>query len=292
MSNDIFVSPSSSTLLDLCNLRSSLDDHGNNHDIFFANIRSIRQNFDELLEIFEKLNHKFTLIILNETWLGPDENHLFKIDGYESFVTSRNRHGGGVLIFYKNQYHASIIESLSYISPNIESLFINITLNSQALTIGTIYRPPSRSINEFIIELENNILNHLPSNNTVILGDFNIDLLCPPTNSTTAFLTEMQSRGLNNLISNPTRVQHSTSGSISSSTLIDHIWNSSAYVESSFVLAYSLTDHFPIGCVLNIPADQDIKVTKGRKIDKEHITRFQNEFLNFANTKANHSRLH
>ena len=72
-----------------------------NSHIFFANIRSIRKNFDSLLEILEQLEHNFSFIILNETWLENNE-HMFKIDNYDVVSMPRSRHGGEVLIYYRN----------------------------------------------------------------------------------------------------------------------------------------------------------------------------------------------
>ena len=66
------------------------------HDIFFANIKSVRKNFDNLLEVLEQLEHFFSFIILNETWLGPTEHVLFKIDNYDIFSMPRNHHGDGL----------------------------------------------------------------------------------------------------------------------------------------------------------------------------------------------------
>ena len=270
---------------DIYELKHFLSNDGELHDIFFANIRSIRKNFGDLLEILETIDHKFTFIMLNEFWLGPNERDLFKIDGYQAFSTDRNRHGGGIVVYYKEQYHASIINAFSFISDNFESLFINVKLNSVNFTLGSIYRPPSttRGINDFLSEFKQRILNHLPTTNNIIIGDFNIDLLGPLSNIVTNFVTEMSSKGLLNLITNPTRVQYDSLGTITSSTIIDHIWNSTPYMESSFVLNYKLTDHYPIGCRLNIPSNGDMKQKKCRETNYNNLSVYQAEFSEFAN---------
>ena len=79
-------------------------------DILFANIRSIRKNFDDLIELLEILEHKFTLIVLNETWLDETEHEFFKLDGYEMHSVPRNRHGGGVLIYSRQHIQCYIMQ--------------------------------------------------------------------------------------------------------------------------------------------------------------------------------------
>ena len=146
----------------------------NSHDIFFANIRSIRRNFDSLIEILEQLEHNFSFIILNETWLENNEIDMFKIDNYDVVSMPRTRHGGGVLIYYRNYIKASIIEPLSFIHTCFECVFIDVKINSQNFTLGSLYRPPTgnNNITEFIGLFRDKILVQLPSNDIIICGDF------------------------------------------------------------------------------------------------------------------------
>ena len=232
-------------------------------DILFANIRSLRKNFGDLLEMLESLDHIFSLIILNETWLEESEHDLFQMEGYDLFSSSRNRHGGGVLIYVKQNINALSQEQLTHINPFFESLFLKIKLKSKTLTIGTVYRPPSstHNINDFFDEFNNKILSILPSTNCMIFGDLNIDSFNSST-QVSNFVTEMASRGFVNLIDHPTRVHLDDGGNTLSSTAIDHIWTSCHNIESSFVLNFHLTDHYPIGCSINLPLENDKQVKK------------------------------
>ena len=146
----------------------------NSHDIFFANIRSIRKNFDSLIEILEQLEHNFSFIILNETWLENNEIDMFKIDNYDVVSMPRTRHGGVLLIYYRNYIKASIIEPLSFIHTCFECVFIDVKINSQNFTLGSLYRPPTgnNNITEFIGLFRDKILVQLPSNDIIICGDF------------------------------------------------------------------------------------------------------------------------
>ena len=159
---------------------------------------------------------------------------------------------------------------------------MKIKLNSRTLTIGTVYRPPSSShnINDFLREFNNKILSILPNSNCMIFGDFNIDSF-NNCNQISNFMTEMSSRGFVNLIDQPTRVHLDDDGNTISSTAIDHIWTSCHNIESSFVINYHLTDHYPIGCSIDLPFQSDKQVKKSRKISKDAITSYQEDFMEF-----------
>ena len=173
--------------------------------------------------------------------------------------------GEEVLIYAKQNCQALILDELTYTNQSFESLFLKVMFTSTTLTIGTVYRPPSNShnINDFIDEFKNKILNMLPSSNCAIFGDINIDTL---NNSAqiSNFITEMSSKGFFNLMDHPTRVHLDDDSNTISSTLIDHIWTSCHNIESSFVLNYHLTDHYPIGCSIDLPLNNE----KHKKISK------------------------
>ena len=270
---------------DIPSLKLKLKETEKMSDILFANIRSLRRNFSELIELVELLDHKFTAIVLNETWLDEGEHVLFKIDGYDTYSIPRNRRGGGVLIYIKDSINSSLIDSISVINPYFESLFINIKLNSVPITLGTVYRPPlnSRNLNAFFTDFKLKILNKLPPNNILMCGDFNLDLHSSTSPQISNFISEMSSRGFYNSITQSTRVHHDPeSGSILSSTLIDHIWSTLPDIDYSFVLKYHITDHFPIGCVLNIPDSNDREIIRTRKLCGDKIITFQEKFLEFC----------
>ena len=85
----------------------------------------------------------------------------------------RNRHGGGVACYIRNDLSYNI---LSVFPCEIENIFFEILLpNSKPVIVGTIYRPPSQ--NNFL-ELLNSNMNKINSadNKIYILGDFNTNL--------------------------------------------------------------------------------------------------------------------
>ena len=111
---------------------------------------------------------------------------------------------------------------------------------------------------------------------------FNIDLNSNSAQSEN-FTTEMASFNLFNLINDFTRVNLDSDGNIISNTCIDHIWTSSCNINNSFVLNYHLTDHYPIGCFINLPKSNEVRTQQSRAVSIEGINNFKNDFTTFFN---------
>ena len=63
------------------------------------------------------------------------------IDGYEIKRSDRKeREGGGVAIYFKDILN--IVEIENYQRENIEAIWVELTLCSQRVLIGTVYSPP------------------------------------------------------------------------------------------------------------------------------------------------------
>ena len=88
---------------------------------------------------------------LNAFVLEPE----IQIDDYKILWCDRNRHGGGVTCYIKNDLSYNI---LSVFPREIETIFFEIILpNSKPVTVGTIYHPPNQS--NFLEVLNENINN-------------------------------------------------------------------------------------------------------------------------------------
>ena len=68
---------------------------------------------------------------------------------------------------------ASIVPSLTKITEAFESLFIKFTIQGVQYHAGSIYRPPNKSISEFITGIDT-ILNIIPQTNCIIGGDLTL----------------------------------------------------------------------------------------------------------------------
>ena len=95
------------------------------------------------------------------------------IGNYITLCCDRNRHGGRVVCYIKNDLSFDV---KPFFPPEIENVFFEILLpNTKPIVVGIIYRPPSQS--EFL-EIINTHFSKLDTNNNeiYILGDFNINL--------------------------------------------------------------------------------------------------------------------
>ena len=136
------------------------------------NINSLLPKIDELRNIAKLSNA--AVIGIGESKL--DDSVLsseIHIDNYNTFRCDRNRHGGGVVCYIRNDLSYDV---KSFFPPEIENIFFEILLpNTKTIIVRIIYRPPSQS--EFL-EIINTQFNKLDINNNeiYILGDFNINL--------------------------------------------------------------------------------------------------------------------
>ena len=124
----------------------------------------------------------------------------------------------------------------------MESLFITISNTVEPIIVGILYRPPSGSVKDFLIEWES-ILKYLPKTNVHIMGDMNIDLLkCNPEYETTFYSY--------NFIPTVSGATHQKPGC--SPSLIDNIFvNSTQNLVNSGIFDNNVSHHSPIFCFMN-----------------------------------------
>ena len=136
---------------------------------------------------------------------------------------------------------------------SIENIWLDIRTPSNPPTlVGFVYR--NGKSNEAWMENFASMLDVVSSYNlnTVILGDFNINLL--PENSSSSlvknWVDHLDMYGLKQLITEPTRVEKL--GKKITSSLIDHIYvNCEPIIERSFISHHSISDHKAVICSLS-----------------------------------------
>ena len=151
---------------------------------------------------------------------------------------------------------------------HVECMWLEVKSNerSPSTYVCFIYRNPASHADwyDYFTEMLDNVYKSKPHSHILILGDFNIDML----KNQPQWETLLISVGLTQLISNPTRVTQT------SETLIDHIYtNTPSLVSFTSVSQLSVSDHFPITCMVNA------KVTKSHK--HMHTTISYRSFKNF-----------
>ena len=227
--------------------------------LLHININSLLPKINELREIAG--HTKASIIGISESKLDDsiDDNEI-DIPGYSVLRSDRNRHGGGVACYVKNEL---CFNRETIISQEIEHIIVSIFIpKCKPIKIGIFYRPPGQ--NNFLDIL----MNELSSLNTnksevYLLGDFNInllqrnqyvlkenlsskykDLITPLIRQYKEFC---QFYSLKQFIREPTRI------TCDSSSLIDHILsNAVEKVSASGLIDIGISDHQLIFCTRKI----------------------------------------
>ena len=129
------------------------------------NINGLLNKIDKLRYIARSSNA--AVIGITETKLGNTVyDSEVTVDGYNIVRNDRNRNGGGVACYIRNNICFN----------NIENIFIDLLFpKTKPISVGIIYKPPSQSqfLQQIITEFEALDLD----NEIYVLGDFNINLL-------------------------------------------------------------------------------------------------------------------
>ena len=179
------------------------------------NVRSLPKNIMELRQIID--NTCFDALCVSETWLNKNTpKDRFYLNNFNIFRADRkNKRGGGVAIFLRKQYQAKIIKTPC--DKEIpELLWVEVTVGKKKLALGVLYKPPKIPYTVFVNLYECLIGIYAKYEDTLLVGDFNInfsDLQSPGTK----FLLDsfIEPFSLKQIVDKPTRITDK------SQTLID-----------------------------------------------------------------------
>ena len=224
-----------------------------------VNINSLFPKIDEIRAIADTT--KASVIGITESKLDSTITDAeVSIDGYNHIRNDRNRHGGGVACYIREDICYNTHSSLS---KDIEGIMFDVlSPKTKPFTVGVFYRPPDQ--NDFL----NLITTHFSeldfdASEFYFLGDFNINTLqngrnilrikkSVPKNEQFSGLQKQyiefcSAFGLKQVIVEPTRITCGTS------TLIDHILtNCAVKISQSGVIEVGLSDHQMIFCTRKI----------------------------------------
>ena len=166
--------------------------------ILHSNIRSIRNKIDYIIDNFSDFECCFT-----ETHLDDNVENLNICLTSEfgiPYRKDRTNHGGGILVYVKNNLIHKRRPELEIFCE--ESLWVEIKINKQPFLLGTFYSPKTQD-RLFFDAFDKNIEKALElSQNIIIVGDLNEDLLNDNFRNLRDILL---TNSLQNLISVPTR---------------------------------------------------------------------------------------
>ena len=186
------------------------------------NINSVLSKIDELRILAQR--SKAAVIGVTESKLDETvSNGEININGYNAVRSDRNRHGGGVLCYIRDDLSFSM---RSGFSEDIENVVFDLLLpNTRPIFIGILYRPPNQI--GFLEKFDNAIQNidNFHNQEVYILGDLNINLVnsnnLDPNTSQRKYRELCRQHSLKQLINTPTRI------TVQTSTILDHILTNS-----------------------------------------------------------------
>ena len=232
----------------------------------FKNVGMIRQKIE-----FLSIKHKFTvhLISIQEGWIKDGKSlSEIEIDNYTLHHQSNQIGGqkGGIAVYIHNSLKG---ERIKYFEKSPTSLWEGLSLKlsgdilKNPINVHTVYRPPrenKRRLNEYHTEKSNHdlfmeefepCLDKIKKDSTdsVIMGDFNYDLIETNTNQMCQeYMDSMITSGFVPKITLPTKINRN------SCKLYDHIFtrfkNTSIKSDACIYLT-NISDHLPVFLSLN-----------------------------------------
>ena len=117
------------------------------------NINSISGKFDQLKVLVQR---KLDVLVITEIKLDSSfPKGQFLIEGFsEPYRLDRNRHGGGILIYVREDIPSKELKKC-YLPSDIEGIFVEINLRKVTWLFFSSYHPPSQSDNYYFENVTN-----------------------------------------------------------------------------------------------------------------------------------------
>lgn len=142
-------------------------------NICHINAQSLTHKIDEFRYLFE--DSGTDIVCVSETWFTPEiSDNVIASNGFNLFRNDRFSHGGGVAIFIRKDIPCKLLRK-SNKDEKVEYIFIEVTLNTRKLLIGSVYRPNRTIPYDMFKELVQNI--SLEYDDVIIAGDLNSNIL-------------------------------------------------------------------------------------------------------------------
>ena len=224
------------------------DNSKNTLSVLFLNINGVKSNFDSFLAQAQSITIKFSFICFCETNLKSDEPEYYSIPNYssEKLYTIDDKHSGsGITVYFKSSLNFKRIEKLCVRNSTFEALGGTFNSNFGKITLLVLYRFHRSDNNINFTKLVEYYISVLKGP-VILVGDFNLDILPSEKSSdTNKYINCFLSHGYVPLISKGTRVSRNKI------TSIDNMWTNitDRHILSN-VLNCSISDHFPITCVI------------------------------------------
>ena len=113
------------------------------------------------------------------------------------------------------------------------------------LTVGDIYRPPSRSVESFMHTLQEFF--NQPNLKCIIAGDFNINLLSNGSADFVNFIHEFS------FYCSVNTATYFSPIKLDETSCLDHVWHNLLYKTQTFVISPPIADHLSVASFIDYP---------------------------------------
>ena len=273
---------------DINNLNDKLN---SGTSLFFNNIDGFQSNFYEFRNQIANLDKSFDFFCFNETNLKSDVLHDYEIDGYNSYhlhsIPGKLK-GSGLAIYCRNTMKFKAEKSLTFRNTFFECLGGKLNCDIGTVNIVVIYRYCRTDRHNDCINELTSIVQKVSHQPTIMLGDFNYDVLnCDNNSCVSDYVDTFMCAGFAPLINKPTHLKGNSTSSI------DQVWcNIISEKCSSGVINVSTSNHLPIftsiaTCADSIVGEDDPKSIRIHNINSKTIDKFSIELTNLQSKYAN-----
>lgn len=209
-----------------------------NLNILYLNVQSLRNKIDNLKLLVERNNRSKNvphIIALSEIWIYKNENEYYNLPGYNAYFANRETdRSGGCLIFVLESLDSMMVRCTEY----EKSSLLTVKLTKLNINIACVYKNCSSDVRQFINVFEDEVLS---LKNTIIVGDFNINLF-NESQENTNYLNTIYSNGF--VCLNSLNKDMFTRKGNNARTLIDHILTNKLNCHYSICLEdNAISDH-------------------------------------------------
>lgn len=241
-------------------------------NIIHLNVRSLQRHWGEINVILDQHLNKIDLIVFTETHLKLETVDFYNFDNFEKYSYCRpDQRGGGIIIYVRRSLCAA---QLRYDSEAFENVTVKIKICNKLYRVCAVYRPPDRSKQQFVDELDI-FLQHTQNNEGVVcIGDFNVNF--NNAVDSVSLLDMMASHGMANCVTGVTREE--IRDGVVTRSCIDLIFVRHASLGStSAIIQYKISDHYMTA--LHLRLGGDIEQSRNTKIviNERKLTQKLNE---------------
>ena len=191
--------------------------------------------------------YQLDILSINETHLDTTINDFeLNISGFSLYRNDRNRHGGGVAIYIRDEIKHKLRSDLFVVG--LESVWVEITTDDgSSYLLCSMYRPPSSRNDYYDMMIENIELASVSDHEIILMGDLNFDYVIDES------LSSNPIHLIESLFEMTQLVENATRRTITTSTLIDVILTTASEKHLlTGILETTFSDHYCVYTVLDI----------------------------------------